>query len=146
MSLANRLHPAMSFASSNYVEAAKANGVYADWLAAEKLADRLEEVQDFDVLVIWRTPWDESLARAVEAMRASGKTVVFDCDDLMTEPNLAQTSIIDGIRTQNLTEAGVQGHYARIRQTMLAADVCFASTEELAFHMRWAEQADLRFA
>ncbi len=132
--------PGHVFRVTNYVEAAKANGVYADWFAAQELADRLEEVQDFDVLVIWRTPWDELLARAVETMRAQGKAVVFDCDDLMTEPSLAQTSIIDGIRTQNLTEAGVQGHYTRIRQTMLAADVCFASTEELAFHMRWAHK------
>ena len=135
--------PGNAFRVTNYVEAAKANGVYADWFAAEELADRLEEVQDFDVLVIWRTPWDETLARAVEATRAAGKTVVFDCDDLMSEPNLAQTSVIDGIRTQNLTEAGVQGHYTRIRQTMLAADVCFASTEELAFHMRWAGKPTL---
>ena len=97
-----------------------------------------KQIEDFDVLVIWRTSWDETLARAVDAMHAAGKTVVFDCDDLMTEPNLAQTSIIDGIRTQNLTEGGVRGHYARIRQTMLAADICFASTQELAFHMRLA--------
>jgi SAM-dependent methyltransferase/glycosyltransferase involved in cell wall biosynthesis/uncharacterized protein YbaR (Trm112 family) len=132
--------PGNVFRVTNYVEAARANGVCADWFAAQELADRLEEVKDFDVLVIWRTPWDESLARAVEAMHAAGRTVVFDCDDLMTEPNLAQTSIIDGIRTQNLTEAGVQGHYARIRQTMLAADICFASTPELAFHMRSANK------
>jgi glycosyltransferase involved in cell wall biosynthesis/SAM-dependent methyltransferase len=133
--------PGNFFRVTNYVEAARANGVYADWFAAQELADRLEEVKDFDVLVIWRTSWDESLARAVEAMQAAGRTVVFDCDDLMTEPNLAQTGIIDGIRTQNLTEAGVQGHYARIRQTMLAADICFASTQQLAFHMRSANKA-----
>ena len=126
-----------------YVEAAKANGVHADWVAAEKLEDRLQEVQDFDVLVIWRASWDELLSRAVDVMRARGKTVVFDCDDLMTEPNLAKTSIIDGIRTQNLTEAGVEGHYTLIRQTMLAADVCFATTEELAFHMRQAGKPTL---
>jgi ubiquinone/menaquinone biosynthesis C-methylase UbiE/glycosyltransferase involved in cell wall biosynthesis len=130
--------PGNFFRVTNYLEAAKVNGVYADWVAAEELASRLEEVQEFDVLVIWRTPWNETLARAVEAMHAAGKTVVFDCDDLMTEPSLAQTSIIDGIRTQNLTESGVQGHYTRIRQTMLAADICFASTEKLAFYMRWA--------
>ena len=121
-----------------YVEAARTNGFHADWVAAEKLEERLQEVQDCDVLVIWRAPWNESLARAVEVMRARGKAVVFDCDDLMTEPSLAKTSIIDGIRTQNLTEAGVHNHYTLIRQTMLAADVCFATTEELAFHMRQA--------
>ena len=73
-----------------YVEAAKANGVYADWVAAEKLEDRLQEVQDFDVLVIWRASWDESLSRAVDVMRERGKIVVFDCDDLMTEPKSCQ--------------------------------------------------------
>ena len=136
--------PGNVFRVTNYVEAAKANRVYAEWFAAEELADRFEEIQEFDVLVIWRTPWDETMARAVETMRAAGKIVVFDCDDLMTEPNLAQTSIIDGIRTQNLTEAGVQEHYTRMRQTMLAADICFASTQELAFHIRWAgKSADI---
>ena len=58
--------PGHFFRVPYYVEAAKANGVYADWVAAEKLEDRLQELQDFDVLVIWRTPWDESLSRAVE--------------------------------------------------------------------------------
>ena len=90
------------------------------------------------MLVIWRAPWDGLLERAVEAMRARGKVVIFDCDDLMTEPNSAKTSIIDGIRSSNLNEADVHGHYTRIRQTMLAADLCFASTEELAFHTRQA--------
>ena len=96
------------------------------------------ELQDFDVLVIWRTQWNETLARAVEFRRASGKTVVFDCDDLLTEPNSAKTSIIDGIRSSNQTEADMQGQFTRLRQTMLAADFCFATTEELAFHMRCA--------
>ena len=74
--------------------------MYADWIAAPELQHRYRRSKISMSLVIWRTPWDESLSRAVEAMRARGKTVVFDCDDLMTEPNLAKTSIIDGIRTR----------------------------------------------
>jgi GT2 family glycosyltransferase len=57
---------------------------------------------------------------------------------LMSEPELAATNIIDGIRSQNLTEDQVRGHYSLIRKTMLAADLCFATTQELAFHMRGA--------
>ena len=64
--------PGNVFRVTNYVEAAKANGVYADWFAAEELASRLENVQDFDVLVIWRTPWDEN-ARARGRSDACGR-------------------------------------------------------------------------
>jgi hypothetical protein len=51
-------------------------------------------------------------------------------------PELARLDVIDGIRTQNLTEEQVRDHYARVRQTMAAADLCLATTEELADHMR----------
>lgn len=122
----------------NYVEAAAANGVKADWIALENLDGKLYELVQYDVLVLWRTPWSEMVERAVQQVRQMGGKVVFDCDDLMTEPDLAVTKVIDGIRSQNLTEQGVKDHYTRVRQTMLAADHCFASTEDLAYYMRSA--------
>ena len=73
---------------------------------------------------------------AVDAARRGGAKVVFDVDDLMIVPELANLDIIDGIRTQNLTENAVRDHYTRIRDTMFAADLCVAPTEELAQEMR----------
>ena len=120
----------------NYVEAARANGWRADWIRGDLLADRMAEVGEFDVLVIWRKLWDANVEEAIGIMRSLGRTVIFDCDDLMTEPRLATIELIDGIRSQFLTEEAVQEFYGRIRQTMLATDMCFTTTEQLAFHMR----------
>lgn len=120
----------------NYVEAARANGWRADWIRGDLLADRMADVGEFDVLVIWRKLWDANVEEAISIMRSLGRTVIFDCDDLMTEPRLATVELIDGIRSQFLTEVAVQEFYGRIRETMLATDMCFTTTEQLAFHMR----------
>jgi glycosyltransferase involved in cell wall biosynthesis/SAM-dependent methyltransferase len=74
----------------------------------------------------------------VAAARRGGAKVVFDVDDLMFAPELARLDVIDGIRTQYLTEDMVRDHYARIRATMGEADLCLATTEELAQRMREA--------
>ena len=69
-------------------------------------------------------------------MRDQGAKIVFDIDDLMIAPELAQTKIIDGIRTQFLAEAAVVNYFELVRQSMQAADICFATTNELALYMR----------
>ncbi len=107
-------------------------------MRGDELPHRLNELWGADVLVIWRMSWSEHVAAAVAQMRAHRKRVVFDIDDLMVDPDLAQVKIIDGIRSQFLTERSVRQHYAAVRETMLASDICFAATDELALHMRRA--------
>jgi glycosyltransferase involved in cell wall biosynthesis/SAM-dependent methyltransferase len=119
-----------------YVEAAAAAGAQASWIRVDEVPDYSQEIADTDILVIWRAPWDDRVAHAVAAARAAGARVVFDVDDLMVDPDLARLDVIDGIRTQGLTEQGVRDHYGRIRTTMLAADYCTAPTEELAANIR----------
>ena len=130
--------PGNRYRVTRYIEAAAANQVVANWIRADELSARMHQVDKCQVLVIWRAPWDGTIAEAVARVRAHGCKVVFDVDDLMTEPQFAQVKIIDGIRSQFLMEDDVRRHYERIRQTMLAADICFTTTEELAFHMRCA--------
>jgi GT2 family glycosyltransferase/glycosyltransferase involved in cell wall biosynthesis len=74
----------------------------------------------------------------VEAARRGGAKIVFDVDDLMFDPDLARLELIDGIRTQGLSEDAVRQYYSRVRSTMSAADLCLATTDELAAHMRQA--------
>lgn len=124
----------------NYVEAARANGWRSDWIRGDELANRMAEIREFDILAVWRMSWDANLEDAVSTMRSLGRTVIFDCDDLMTEPRLATLQFIDGIRSNLLTEQGVQEHFSRIRESMLAADLCFTTTDQLAFHMRWSDK------
>jgi glycosyltransferase involved in cell wall biosynthesis/SAM-dependent methyltransferase/uncharacterized protein YbaR (Trm112 family) len=120
-----------------YVEAARANGWRADWMRSDQLADRMSEISEFDFLAIWRVPWNSTVNEAVTVMRSLGRTILFDCDDLMIEPRLATVQFIDGIRSQFLTEQGVHDHYARMQESMMAADLCLTTTDPLAFHMRW---------
>jgi GT2 family glycosyltransferase/glycosyltransferase involved in cell wall biosynthesis/SAM-dependent methyltransferase len=120
----------------DFIDAAVANGVAASWVRADELAGRHDELAKHDIAFFWRVAWTDEVGAAIAHLRYCGRKIVFDVDDLMTEPNLARLKLIDGIRTQSLTEEGVRGHYERVRRTMLAADACMATTEELALYMR----------
>jgi glycosyltransferase involved in cell wall biosynthesis/SAM-dependent methyltransferase len=116
--------------------AARTLGIQTSWMRPEEIAERIGEIEAADALMIWRAPWGEQIAAAIGAARRADTKVVFDVDDLMIVPELARVEVIDGIRTQNLTEEMVREHYERMRQTMAAADLCLTPTEELAQHIR----------
>ena len=102
----------------------------------DEVLQRGDEIGAADLLVVWRAPWDGPIAAAVDRARGVGARVVFDIDDLMFDPDLARTSIIDGIRSQHLTEQQVRDHYARVQSTLLSADMVTAATDELANRAR----------
>jgi GT2 family glycosyltransferase/glycosyltransferase involved in cell wall biosynthesis len=128
--------PGHQYRVARYVAAAEAHDWRVVWMRGDELPQRMGELFYADVLIVWRMKWNDHLGTAVEMMRLRRKRVVFDVDDLMVDPDLAQIKIIDGIRSQFLTEDAVRRSYTAVRDTMLSADVCFAPTEELALHMR----------
>jgi glycosyltransferase involved in cell wall biosynthesis len=130
--------PSHQYRVVRYIEAATANDLHATWMRADELPQRMSELCSHDVLIVSRVPWNDHLDAAIKFMRSEGKKIVFDADDLTIDPGLAQAKFIDGIRSQFLTEENVRVQFERMRQTMLAADLCFSATEELAFHLRWA--------
>ena len=99
-------------------------------------SSRIAALRDIDLLVLWRTVWGDELATAVRTARRGGALVVFDVDDLMIDPRAATTDVIDGIRSQGLTEADVADWYTRMRRTVEQVDVCTCTTEALADHLR----------
>jgi tetratricopeptide (TPR) repeat protein/glycosyltransferase involved in cell wall biosynthesis len=130
--------PGHQYRVARSMAAAEALGACASWMRVEEIPERISEISAAAVLFIWRVPWDERLASAVEAARLASAKIVFDVDDLMVDPELARLDVIDGIRSQGYTEETTRAHYARVRQTMSIADLCVATTEELAGHMRHA--------
>jgi glycosyltransferase involved in cell wall biosynthesis len=130
--------PGHLYRVARYIEAARMNGVPAEWVRQDQLEARLELTSRHDVMILWRTQWTPAVEEAVRRMREQGKKVVFDIDDLMIEPDLADTKVIDGIRSNAHPEAAVRELFTSVRRSMLAADVCIASTQELAYHMRRA--------
>jgi SAM-dependent methyltransferase/glycosyltransferase involved in cell wall biosynthesis len=120
------------------IAAATRLGIQAAWMGMDELLERAEELSSVAAVVVWRVPWDDRLATAIETARGRGAKIIFDLDDLMIAPELARPEVIDGIRSQNFSADLVRDYYARMRQTMFAADLCVASTAELAGFMRLA--------
>jgi len=122
-----------------YLNAARDNGQQAHWVRSDDLTSEvLSNARSFGCVVVWRAPWSVDLASLVERMRGNGARIVFDVDDLMIDPALAEVKVIDGIRSQAMSTAGVAKHFELVRETMLNSDVCYTTTEELAYHMRKA--------
>lgn len=118
--------------------AARISGAEVLVVRMEEATEHLGSVAEADVLVLWRTPLNDKVAAAVGVARSAQVKIIFDVDDLMVDPSLAKTEVIDGIRSQDLPENLVASHFEQIRQAMLAADLCTASTDELAQHMQRA--------
>lgn len=129
--------PGHLYRVERYIEAARTNGVFAEWIRLDQLEAQLDLTSRHDVMILWRTPWTPALDEAVRRMHERGKKIVFDVDDLMIDPDLADTKVIDGIRSNAHPEEAVRALFSGVRRSMLAADVCIASTQELAYHMRW---------
>src|SRR5205814_4915769 len=95
--------------------AAAAVGANVIWMRVEEVSARLGDIDGATALILWRVAWNEEIEVAVATARRGGTRVVFDIDDLMIDPELARTDVIDGIRSQNLTERVVRDLYARVR-------------------------------
>ena len=95
-----------------------------------------ENLARADLLVIWRATMSPHIETMTRLAREAGTWIAFDVDDLMTRPELARIDIIDGIRTIGSNEADTRAYYLAMLHTMQAADLCIATTEELAAEMR----------
>lgn len=119
-----------------WAEAAKAVGADVTHHRLEPVDGYLDEIGKADIVVLWRAPWSPDVARIVDAVRQRGACLIFDIDDLMIEPRVVNTKYIDGIRSQRYNEDVIRGHFDCVRQAMRAADLCTATTHELAAHFR----------
>jgi glycosyltransferase involved in cell wall biosynthesis len=117
-------------------QAARAAGANVVHCRLDELDTHLEAVATADLVVLWRGAWNADVARLFSLAKAAGALICFDLDDLMFDSRLARVDVIDGIRSQGLKEELVVTFYDQVRKTMDAADLCLASTEELAGHMR----------
>jgi glycosyltransferase involved in cell wall biosynthesis/SAM-dependent methyltransferase/uncharacterized protein YbaR (Trm112 family) len=119
-----------------FVETARGMGMAAAFMRIDEIGARYAEISHATILVLWRAAWSADLERAVATAWRSGARIVFDVDDLMIDPGFARADFIDAIRSNSLSEEEIGRYYAVIRESMLRADLCFTTTEELAYHMR----------
>ena len=128
--------PGNLYRVTRYAQAVSNTGARAVWIPREQLQQRLREIAGASLLIIWRAPCDGMVRLAVKAARNSGARVVFDVDDLLFDPEMARVEIIDAIRSLNIPECMVRDFCKKLNMTMLMADICTASTEELAARLR----------
>ena len=106
------------------VEALRACGWQASWLAA---ADPLvlPQVRAADMVVAFRTPWDDSIAAVAAACREHGIPLIYDVDDLVFEPDLmtdGSIAILDSMppHDRRLFAATAAGHQTTLRHAAAA--------------------------
>ena len=128
--------PGHTYRVERYVAAARSLGHDVGLDAADRAEIAASNCPAPDLVVIWRAVWSPMLENACTIWRNNGARIAFDVDDYMFDPDLARVDVIDGIRSLNVAEREVAAMYARIQQTLSAADVGFATTESLAGGMR----------
>ncbi|MBO1358696.1 glycosyltransferase [Acetobacter sacchari] len=95
-----------------------------------------DEVAWADVLILWRVVYSEHVNILIRLAHERGAIVVFDVDDLVFIPALANISVIDGIRTIGVTESETNSLFAGFGVTLNRSDACIGTTDTLAHHMR----------
>ena len=105
-------------------------------IRGDEMDARRDTLGGAQVLIFWRMPWSGELEELLRRNRDAGQKIVFDADDYIFEPGIAKMRIIDGIRTQGLTEEAVAEHFGGSQRSLLAADFCTAPTKTLAARMQ----------
>lgn len=120
-------------------ESFRAFGCHVEVVDRENAQKELDRLKNFTILYVWRARWTDIKPVCMQA-RALKIPYVFDIDDLMVRPELATAEFIDAIRFNKHDEEKVKAHYTDVRNAMLQADYCVASTRELAWHMRTPQE------
>jgi glycosyltransferase involved in cell wall biosynthesis len=115
-----------------------ASAAAAEWQADCIGIDALDEtaLRGTTVVVFWRVQMSAVVCRVIGTARAAGIAVGLDIDDLIIDPDLARSRIIDGIRTLRHDEASVRAYFTSVRAVLEASDFGLASTRALAERMR----------
>jgi len=108
----------------------------------DDLDTHLLETGPIDLLWIWRLPMSELLEPYFQKLRSYGTRIHYDVDDLMFNPDVAKTKLIDGIRSMKLQEDAVRTFYQKHRQMLLYADHASSPTNtltsQLLYFTPWA--------
>ncbi len=117
-------------------EALKRAGYDVIVLARSGLPSHYHQITEASFLFIWRATWEPDVQQAVTIAKKHGVKVIFDLDDLMVRLELVDEKYIDAIRFERRDPQSVAHLYERMVKTLHSADMCTASTLELAWQMR----------
>jgi glycosyltransferase involved in cell wall biosynthesis len=128
--------PGHEYRVLRYAKAAAAIGATVHWLTLEDYENHRASLYRAGVVVLWRVANSPAAAAVIEMARQSSARILFDTDDLVFRPEIANVKVIDGIRSQKLSESLTADLYTRFREVLDQTDACFCSTVELADQIR----------
>jgi GT2 family glycosyltransferase/SAM-dependent methyltransferase len=129
--------PGHKYRVVRHADAARVLGATVSVTRIDQAHAELDAFRKADLIYIWRAAWDEVNVEAVLAVaKATGAPVVFDIDDLIVEPALVQTDIIDGLRSQDFDHGMIRDYFARLQRTLIAADYACAPTPSLSRYLQ----------
>ncbi|MBV9198904.1 MAG: glycosyltransferase, partial [Alphaproteobacteria bacterium] len=103
----------------------------------DEIEAHAEELTSALIIVLFRVAWSPKLAEIISAARKNGCVIVYDLDDYVFEPAIADANYIDGIRFLSEAEVPLYRQGVRqYRQALEASDCCTLSTEFLADQVR----------
>jgi glycosyltransferase involved in cell wall biosynthesis len=128
--------PGHTYRVVRFAEALRKVGATSCIVTAAEAARFARELESAELVAIWRAASSREINDVIAAIRKGKGKLLFDLDDLMFDPELASEEVIDAIRSQDLNPGDVAGHYLRVREVLLEADMCSCPTEELAMSIR----------
>lgn len=114
------------------LEKALANDFQVYLYGGEEVGQHQHTILGADLLWIWRAIHTDILEELVSEVRAKGKHIIFDIDDLCFLPEMATAKYMDAIRSNGFDEDFVKRHAGQLQKMMQEADLCVASTHSLA--------------
>ncbi len=124
--------PGHEYRVVNYAQAWEGLGVKVVVTDPEELHGNLTVLDEARILIIWRAQYGAAIKNIVDHAREKDVMIIYDVDDYMFDPGMAEAETIDAIRSNGYTPSEVKVHYALIRSAIQLADLCTCTTQELA--------------
>jgi hypothetical protein len=128
--------PGHSYRVEAYAEAARAAGADSAVIRVENSVERMAEIAAAQVVVVRRTAWSGCTDALIRAARAANARIIFDVDDIAIAPNPAPRRVEEAVAYPPDARWSAAAIDVHLPQPMLEADLCTATTEELASHVR----------
>ena len=125
--------PSHIYRVDHQVQALRASGISADWFPIQEITRRQTVIVLADVVVLFRVAWSDEIAVVIESARRAGARIVYDTDDYVFDPAIANEKYVDGIRFLPATDVDLYHEgVRRYRAALLGSDECILSTRYLA--------------
>lgn len=132
--------PGHNYRVERYMLSLRGLGVATEWFTPGVIYGNTRVIDSCNLLVIWRLPMDNYLKSVIERAINRNISIVFDLDDYIFDPALAEPEIADAIRFQKLDKDQIKKLFGNYAKVMLLSNVLTCPTNFLAEEMKRYEK------